>query len=297
MAHRGPHGPRGSRAPAGADATRWPAARRAYLAGHGADAVFAGMPRHRLLWLRDHAPPPLRGALDELFLLHAAPRAAALLAGAAAGELRVSRATCRQLPAVTGAHARARSIRRARRRLAAMLDDHVARTKACASTSRWKPTCDVTMVTPFFDPAVVEFALGCPTSFLIDARRAEAHPARGGERSAAAPDVAQRRKLIQRMKHDTAAVGRAGRFRERAAAARIARRAAAWLRPNTWRRCRSAAAGAAYSSERLHILWAMVCAELWLRQFIDERGAAGPELSKDGPAGREAPKSVRFATA
>jgi hypothetical protein len=31
--------------------------------------------------------------------------------------------------------------------------------------------------------------------------------------------------------------------------------------------------GAAYSSERLHILWAMISAELWLRQFVDRRGA------------------------
>jgi hypothetical protein len=34
-------------------------------------------------------------------------------------------------------------------------------------------------------------------------------------------------------------------------------------------------AGAAYSSERLHILWALISAELWLRQFIDQRGAGG----------------------
>jgi len=37
-------------------------------------------------------------------------------------------------------------------------------------------------------------------------------------------------------------------------------------------RLRQRAAGTAYSSARLHTLWALVCAEIWLRQFVDGRG-------------------------
>jgi hypothetical protein len=48
------------------------------------------------------------------------------------------------------------------------------------------------------------------------------------------------------------------------------------LAPEHVKRLRSRSGGAAYSSERLHALWALACAELWLRQFVDDRGRPIP---------------------
>jgi hypothetical protein len=32
-------------------------------------------------------------------------------------------------------------------------------------------------------------------------------------------------------------------------------------------------AGGSMSAERMHTLWGLICAELWMRQFIDRRGS------------------------
>jgi asparagine synthase (glutamine-hydrolysing) len=266
---------------------------RAYLAGHGADAAFAGMPRHRLLWLRDHAPPPLRGALDELYLYtqhRTVPRSwlgRRLASMAFKGDLP-------PIPSVSGAHDSGDAPPPAS--LASYVQETIAgRNEGMRFHEPLEAIGNVTMVTPFFDPAVVQFALGCPTSFLISARR-QKRILREALKDLLPPEMSRRRKLIQRMKHDTQLsdvlddFATELRVRESLAARRL-------VAPEYLASLQKRSRGSAYSSERLHILWAMVCAELWLRQFIDERGAAGPELSKDDPAGRGVPKSVRFATA
>jgi asparagine synthase (glutamine-hydrolysing) len=250
---------------------------RAYLVGHGADAAFAGMPRHRLMWLRDHAPPPLRGALNELFIYTQRRQeppswlGRRLAALAFHGDRPV-------MPSVTGAA-----------EIPADMNyenlDHY-----CRSTISWiegmrfhepvETASDLTMVAPFFDPAVVEFALSCPTNFLIDAHR-QKRILRAAVSSLLPPEISQRRKLIQRMKHDAALSDVLDDF-----AAQLRLRESLMARglvPAEYVAALQKRGGsAAYSSERLHILWALICAELWLRQFVDQRGA---------------PDTARFATA
>jgi asparagine synthase (glutamine-hydrolysing) len=264
----------------------------AYLAGHGADALFAGMPRHRLLWMRDHSPPPLRGALDELYAYtqyRAVPRSwlgRKMVGLAFKGDLP-------PLPSVSGAsehHAAPRSAS-----LRSYLRDTVAgKNEGMRFHEPLEALAHTVMVTPFFDAAVAQFALDCPTSYHIDARR-QKRILRAALNDLLPREMSHRGKLIQRMKHDTAlsdvldAFATELRLRESLAARRL-------VAPEYLTALQKRSRTHAYSSERLHILWAMVCAELWLRQFIDERGAAGPELSSDEP-GRDAPGSFLFATA
>jgi asparagine synthase (glutamine-hydrolysing) len=264
----------------------------AYLAGHGADALFAGMHRYRLLWMRDRSPPPLRRALDELYAYgehRTAPRSWL-------GQRMVSLAFKGDrppLPTVSGAHEDRDtpppvSLRSCLREIAAGEHEGMRFHEPLDSVS------DTAMVTPFFDPAIVQFALDCPTEFLIGARK-QKRVLRAALNDLLPPQMSRRSKLVQRMKHDTALsdvlddFATELRLRESLAARRL-------VAPEYWATLQRRSRSHAYSSERMHILWAMVCAELWLRQFIDERGAVGPELSKD-PAGGNAPKSARFATA
>jgi asparagine synthase (glutamine-hydrolysing) len=246
---------------------------RDYLVGHGADVAFAGMPRHRLMWMRDHAPPPLRGALNEVFVYtqrREEPRSwlGRKLAGLA------FRGDRPPMPCVTGAGEIPANMSYG------SLDEY------CRSTISWiegmrfhepvEMEGDVTMIAPFFDPAVVNFALSCPTSFLIN-RQQQKRILRAAVSGLLPPSISQRGKMIQRMKHDTALSDVLDDFaRELRLEESLADRG---LLPAEYlstlqRRSRETP----YSSERLHILWASLCAELWLRQFIDDRGAVAPEL-------------------
>jgi hypothetical protein len=152
---------------------------------------------------------------------------------------------------------------------------------------------NTTMVTPFFDPGVVQFGLGCPTDYLIDARR-QKRILRAALRDLLPPEMSARGKLIQRMKHDALLSDVLDDFAMelRLDQSLSARRLVA---PEYLASLRRKSRQAAYSSERLHILWAMVCAELWLRQFIDERGAVVPDSTK--LLAWPAPGAERLATA
>jgi len=247
----------------------------AYLAGHGADVAFAGMPRHRLLWMRDHSPPPLRGALNEAFIYtqrREEPHSwlGQKLAGLA---FHGDRPT---MPTVTGAGDLPSNMNYR------SLDEY------CGTTIGWiegmrfhepvETETEVVMVAPLFDPSVVRFALGCPTAFKID-RKQQKRVLRAAVDGLLPPSISQRGKMIQRMKHDTALSDVLDDF---ASSLRLKESLAerGLLPVQYLSALQSRSRSTPYSSERLHILWASLCAELWLRQFIDERGATPPELSK-----------------
>ena len=241
---------------------------RTYFVGHGADVAFAGMPRHRLMWLRDHAPPPLRNALNELFIYTQRRQEPSSWLGRRLANL-AFHGDRPAMPTVTGAAEIS----------AEMNYDNLEH--YCRSTISWiegmrfhepvEMAGDVTMVVPFFDPAVVDFALTCPTSFLIDSRQ-QKRILRAAVSGLLPPQIAQRRKMIQRMKHDTSLSDVLDDF---AAQLRLRESLTArGLMPAEYiASLQKRSRDTAHSSERLHILWALICAELWLRQFVDQRGA------------------------
>jgi asparagine synthase (glutamine-hydrolysing) len=265
----------------------------AYLAGHGADAVFAGMPRHRLLWLRDHAPPPVRGALEEVYLYTQYRQPPRSWLGRRMTSL-AFRGDLPPLPRISGVTRDFEAFMPSS--LGEYVRDTVAgRNEGMRFHEPLEAAGDVTMVTPFFDPAVVQFGLDCPTDYLIDARR-QKRILRAAVKDLLPAEMSARGKLIQRMKHDAALSDVLDdfatnlRLRESLSSRRL-------IAPEYLAGFHRKSRRAAYSSERLHILWAMVCAELWLRQFIDERGAAGPESPKSTVVARGIPGSGRLATA
>jgi asparagine synthase (glutamine-hydrolysing) len=254
---------------------------REYLAGHGADADFAGMPRHRLMWLRDHAPPPLRGALNELYVYTQRREEPKSWLGKRLAHF-AYQGDMPPVPAVIGARG-------------ALPMECPSLADYCRSTITWLDTmrfhepveaaCAVTMITPFFDPTVVDFALACPMSFLIGARQ-QKRILRAAVRDLMPEPLVSRGKMIQRMKHDIVLSEVLDAFASDLRL-RSSLSARGLLADEYLRRLQRRDPGTAYSSERLHILWALISAELWMRQFVDQRGAG---LGRHAPKAREAMK-------
>jgi len=171
--------------------------------------------------------------------------------------------------------------------------DYASLDEYCCSTISWiegmrfhepvEQANDVIMIVPFFDPAVVNFALSCPTPFLIDARK-QKRILRAAMQNLLPPEISQRPKLIQRMKHDTQLSQVLDDFAEQLHL-RESLASRGLLPAEYMRTLQQRSQAAAYSSERLHILWASICAELWLRQLIDQRGAA-PAATSRAPTAR-----------
>jgi asparagine synthase (glutamine-hydrolysing) len=240
------------------------------LAGHGADGVFGGMPRHRILWLRDHAPPPLRGALWELYTYTRFKR----MPASWLGRQLVRRAYRGDLPdpprlagaSPIGADAACSSLER-------YLEEHIAPVSGFLRDEPVLAERSAEIALPFLDPAVIEFALGCPGSY---------HVSLGGQkrllRAAVAglmPEAMLRsRKTIQRLKHDRALSDTLDRIASDLDLARsLADRRL--LAGDSVSSLRQRGPDGAMSPECLHSLWALICAELWLRQFVDRRGDPG----------------------
>jgi asparagine synthase (glutamine-hydrolysing) len=247
---------------------------RVVLSGYGADALFAGMPRHRLLWLRDHAPPPLRGALCELYRYTQYRRlpeswlGRKLVGWAFQGDVVPP-------PQIRGAHtlgADGRCLDLGRYRQANMApvtgfqhDEPVLAERGAL------------LAMPFLDPAVVQCALASPNRHHIGPR-VQKRLLRAAVADLLPPAMRGAGKTIQRFRHDRALteafepllweldLARSLADRGLVAAHEIA---ALFER----------GPGGARSQERMHALWALASAELWLRLFLDRRGQQPPELS------------------
>jgi asparagine synthase (glutamine-hydrolysing) len=243
---------------------------RVLVCGNGADMDFCGMPRHRLLWLRDRAPWPLRGPLDELFRYTQMKLEPRSWLGRALVK-RVYGADRPAPPTVRGAAPPALDVDY--RSLAAYQCDTTG-IKSFGYHEAVDAQLGVRLIAPFSSPEIFDFALGCPIAHLIDLRT-QKRLLRAAVADLLPPALSARGKAIQRLRHDRELSDRldevAGSLDLDAALA-----SRGLLPPEYVRRLRARAAGAAYTTERLHTLWALICAELWLRQFVDDRGRPIP---------------------
>jgi asparagine synthase (glutamine-hydrolysing) len=240
---------------------------RFVLAGHGADAVFGGMPRHRVLWLRDHAPPPLRGALCELYTYTRFKR----MPASWLGRQLVQRAYKGDLPAppqveggtAVGADGGCKSLER-------YLEEHIAPSSGFLHDEPVLAERGASIAMPFLDPAVTTFALGCPASYHVSLRE-QKRLLRAAVAGLMPESMLRSRKTIQRFRHDGAL---SGAFIRIATELDLARSLSArkLVRSDYVSQLTSRGPGEALSAERLHTLWGLICAELWMRRFVDRRG-------------------------
>ncbi len=237
------------------------------LTGHGADVVFGGMPRHRILWLHDRAPPPLRGALRELYVYtqyKSMPRSwlgRRLVAQAYRGDLP-------EPPSLVGANSIL--VSEACESLDRYLEEHNTASKSFSHHEPLHAQLGMLLLTPFLDPEVTEFALGCPGSYHIGLR-AQKRLLRAAVEDLLPRAIRSRRKTIQRLKHDTELSNAIDSIADELDLAQ-ALASRGLILVEYVKTLRMRAPGSAISPERVHTLWALICVELWMRQFIDGRG-------------------------
>lgn len=237
------------------------------LAGHGADAAFGGMPRHRILWMRDRAPPPLRGALCELFVFTRYKR----MPQSWLGRQLVALAYRGDLPKppqlvdayAIGADDPCKSLDR-------YLEEHYSPSSGFLHDEPVLAESAAPMALPFLEPLVTEWALSCPGSYHVSFRQ-QKRLLRASLADLMPPAMLASRKTIQRLKHDSELTDALeGIARTLDLGQSLAERK---LVPISYVLSLSERSlQGALSPERVHSMWGLICTELWMRQFIDRRG-------------------------
>src|SRR5450631_2729202 len=242
------------------------------MAGHTADMLFGGMPRHRLLGIADQSPPPIRGALRELFVYTQVRSVPKSWLGRRLAKIAQGEAPTEGL-SILGSN---------------MLEwperfktlDGYRREYWTTDSIRYDETAvdagGLTMLAPFADPELRDFAFGLPSSSLVGLRQQKLI-LRESMADLLPHFLLQRPKAIQKLRQDDEYSKTLRRLAERldldrslAARGLLERDAASrvLLRVNASR-----------SKSALNDLWGLICAELWMRTFCDQRGAAPVDMA------------------
>jgi asparagine synthase (glutamine-hydrolysing) len=240
---------------------------RLLMAGHTADMIFGGMPRHRLLWIADRSPPPIRGALREFFVytqIRTVPKSwlGRKLLMFAQGErpsegLRVLGARPPEWPEHQ------------------MTLDGYRRENWTTDSIRYDETAlderGVTLLAPFADPELRDLALGLPGSTLVSVRQ-QKRILRESMKELLPDFLLRRPKAIQVLRHDDDLSNILRRIGESLDLDRSL--TARGLFPSGAANAILLGSPGKYAKTALNDLWGLVCAELWMRSFCDGRGAA-----------------------
>jgi asparagine synthetase B (glutamine-hydrolysing) len=243
------------------------------VAGHGADMVFGGMPRHRLVRMAEKIPLAKRG-LTELFQQTQSGASPASVAGKAASLL-LYRGRDFPPPSVRGASGTSRVFE------PSSLNDFIEHTVCEMPEFHFhagvQGTCAVEPVTPFLGNAVLDHALTIPAELKTTVRRQKIVL-----RDALAPllpdSIRTRGKAIQRVRHDRALSrvidAMADRLLDEASV-----RQRDLIDPDYVSRLRQRGQEDVYSGDRLKRLWMLLVGEIWCRTFVDNRGRSPIDLS------------------
>ncbi len=246
------------------------------FSGYGADLLFAGMPRHKLVNLAQRLGP-LRRPVAE-FLYYA--QAGVLPAGAAGRALVALYYRGKQYdpPAVIGARAPspAPSLEPAG---AQPLSEYLARAlrdyPGKPQVEQLHAAFGLRFDAPFVDRDFVELAFEIPDALKIRRLWREKYILRAAFEDLLPPSLLRRRKTLQRMRHDLAFSEALDDLADRLLT-RAAVRARGFFDPAYVDRVRMRAPRAAYPTERAYRLWSLITTELWAQLFLDARGAGPP---------------------
>jgi asparagine synthase (glutamine-hydrolysing) len=244
------------------------------LSGMGSDALFAGMPKHKVLWLSQHLPP-LRRDLQEFYELTQSGRKpgrplARLM------DLVYFRGRVPPVPAIrgagklpTGAPLPAPDAEFLNRVLVAGV--HEALSRSLVRLERPLAAFGVGLASPFFDRALMQHAFTLPAGLKIRRGR-EKYVLREALRSIVPPDLLNVPKGIARLRHDRefaqALLSLADRWLTAPACERRG-----WFAADDVRRIRASLGRGRYHPEAAMRLWTLVGTEIWARRFLDARGA------------------------
>lgn len=238
--------------------------------GYGADTLFAGMPRYRLMRMRE-ALPGLRKPLSEVFQYTQTGALPRTLLGRIGGAL-LGGGEPWPPPAVIGARGPARVADDL------PLDEFIASQMDGAQDSGYlEPTlvsCGMELRDPFQSTELLDLALRIPGRHNVGFRR-QKMILRQAVADLMPERVARRRKSLQRVRHDEQVSDILdGMADQLLTPAQV--RARGVVPVDYMQQLRVRGPGRAYPTERLYRLWTLVCLELWQRHFIDCRGRLAP---------------------
>lgn len=241
--------------------------------GYGADMLFGGMPRYRLMRMRD-AMPWLRKPISEVFQLTQTGVPPRTLIGKL-GQRLLQGANGYPPPNVVGAGGMAHVADDL------PLDEFISRQMCEAQDSGYlEPSLETSGVEfrdPFQSTEMMDLALRIPGRYNVSFRK-QKMILRQAVADLMPAELRKRPKSLQRVRHDLQMSNVLDDMASKLLSA-DAVKARGIVAPHYVRRLRDRDPDQPYSSERLYRLWTLVCLELWQRQFIDHRGRSDAVVS------------------
>jgi asparagine synthase (glutamine-hydrolysing) len=243
------------------------------MCGMGSDALFAGMPRHKILWL-SQLLPPIRADLREFYALTQTGRpverpVAKLI------DLLYFRGGVPPVPRVRGATYRppapdwpASGPEFLNHVMVANAYENLSR--SLVRLERPFQAFGVDLASPFFDRSVMEYAFQLPSRLKIRRGR-EKYILRQAMASLVSPDLLNIPKGIARIRHDTAFSQTLQRLTDQYLdPGSVASRG--WFDIEDIRRIRRHLQHSSYHAEAAMRLWTLIVTEIWARIYVDRRG-------------------------
>ncbi|HZD53304.1 MAG TPA: asparagine synthase-related protein [Woeseiaceae bacterium] len=243
------------------------------LSGIGSDALFAGMPKHKLLWL-SQTLPPLRRDLHEFYALTQSglkpQRPVAKLM-----DLIYFRGAMPPVPRINGA-AWASELPKLPQASPEFLNHAMAEnvnetlSRSLVRLERPLQACGIDLVSPFFDRSLMEYAYSIPSRLKIR-RGIEKYILRQAMRSIVSPELLNVPKGIARIRQDRLFADTLEKLAARYVGdGELERRA--WFRKDEVVGIRRRLRGRKYHPEAAMRLWTVIVSEIWARIYLDHRG-------------------------
>jgi asparagine synthase (glutamine-hydrolysing) len=248
------------------DGFRW------LMSGLGSDGLFAGMPRHKLLWL-SQLLPPIRKDLHELYALTQCGQPPGRLVARLLDFL-VYRGSVPPVPHVrTAAYPEAQVLPQPgpeflNHALVANVRETLSR--SLVRLERPFQAFGVDLASPFFDREVIDYAFMVPSRLKIR-RGQEKYILRQAMASFVSPDLLNLPKGIARIRHDGAFADVLQQLSDRYLSPESVA-ARGWFDVEEIRRIRTHLRNPHYHAEAAMRLWTPIVTEIWARIYVDQRG-------------------------
>jgi asparagine synthase (glutamine-hydrolysing) len=243
------------------------------MTGMGSDGLFAGMPKHKLLWL-SQLLPPLRKDLQEFYALTQSGRApqrplAKLMnmlyfRGAIPPVPRIRAASfVPELPYFPAAGPEFLNYTMVK-------DAHETLSRSLVRLERPFQASGVDFSSPFFDLDVMDYAFALPSRLKIR-RGQEKYILRQAMQSLVSPDLLNIPKGISRIRQDTEFAATLQKLSDRyLSAARL--QARGWFDPVEVQGISRRLGQQRYHAEAAMRLWTIIVSEIWAQLYLDQRG-------------------------
>jgi asparagine synthase (glutamine-hydrolysing) len=250
------------------------------ISGVAADGLYAGMPRHKLLWLYGLAPP-IRSALLEFYALTQCGRPPQTVLGRAI-DYAYFKGKLPPVPGVVGAQLD-QSLPRIPQLSKEFLNDFL-RQSFQEAVSQWLPKLERTLgasgvgfTSPFLDRNMIETAFSVSSALKIR-RGKEKFILRRALRSLVSAELLDVPKFPMRMAYDAEFADHldalAARYLDRD---RV--RARGLFDSGSIAALQSYRAGGRYHAEAAMRVWTAIVTEIWAETFVDRRGEPLPNTS------------------